>query len=183
MWKYRTIDLKQRQYDGMDLAVELMREWNGTGAANLYIVFKSALQILLDRQWIDSVQSVALELQYQIRSLSGLKRVYPKWPFYGEYREFVRNGMPTVMDLTAQSLYWECARLICLNAINLMPPIHKLFDGPLFHLFCHLQRDGDTNGVIKEMMGALKAVQKQRGSRGRGRRRSRGRGAARRHDH
>ena len=145
-------------------------------------MFKNALHILVDRQWIDSVQSVALELQFQIRSASGLKRVYPKWPFYEEYREFVKNGIPTVKDLTAQSLYWECARLICLNARNLMPPIYKLFDGPLFHFFCYVQRGGDEKGFIKEMMGALKAIQSQRGGRGRPRgmgRRGRGRAMGR----
>ena len=64
-----------------------------------------------------------------------------------------------VEDLTAQCLYWECARLLCLNEKNLMPPIHRLFDGPLFHSFCRLQHDGDSKGFVKEMMGRLMAME------------------------
>jgi len=154
VWKHRVVDLKRKQHDRRDLAVVLQTEWMDFGAANLYFVFKNALQILSDRGWIQRVQSIALELQFQIRFR--LRSFYGKWPFYAEYKDFLKNGVPVIRDLTAQCLYWECARTLCLNEKNLMPPIHRLFDGPLFHFFCHCQREGDRNGFIQEMLSKLR---------------------------
>ena len=153
VWKYRVVDLRLRRFEDQDLSVELLAVDQHEFASNLFFVFKNALRIISDRKWIDRVQCVALELQFQIRF--GLKRTYRKWPFYAEYRRFIKCGVPMVQDLTAQCLYWECARLICLNEKNIMPPIHQLFDGPLFHFFCYLQRSGDLKGYIKAMGSAL----------------------------
>lgn len=163
-WKARVIDLRHVKVGN----IQLLTRSKGFDTANLYIVFKEALHILSSRQWIDKVQALALELQYQVRSPAGLKQFYPKG---NQYRRFLQNGIPMVEDLTAQSLYWECCRLLCLNEKNLMPPIHKLFDGPLFHFFCHLQHNGDSTGYIKDIMSELKMVKSGNRGRGRGSRR------------
>ena len=76
VWKYRLIDLRLRRFDDADLAVNLLTEEQHEYSSNLLFVFKHTLRILSDRRWIDRVQSVALELQFQIRSPSGLSRVY-----------------------------------------------------------------------------------------------------------
>ena len=132
-WKQRFIDLKAEKYDDADWNIELA----DSGVSDmLRFVVHEAVRILFERQWIDEIQWTALTLQFELRS-----SVKSSGRFAAEHRRFLQNGIPMVSDLTAQSLFWECIWLLCLNETNILPPIHRFFDGPMFHFMCHLQRD------------------------------------------
>ena len=156
VWKQRFIDLKAKEHENADWNIELALnteyQWDGNHevADILRFVVHEAVRILYERRWIDQVQWTALTLQFEFRSFWRTNR-----QFAGHHRHFLQNGIPMVSDLTAQSLFWECVRLLCLNETNILPPIHRFFDGPMFHFMCHLQRDGDRNGFIQEMIDIL----------------------------
>eukprot|EP01083_Nonionella_stella_P176657 618724_1 len=155
------VNLKCIKHETCDLNLRLLTTHKNFDKANVHFVFRNTLDILFQRRWIDDIQHTALTLQFEVRF--SLKRVFPggRWPFYNEYMQFKRDGIPRVKDLTAQCLYWECARLICLSPENILPNICKLFDGPLFHFFCFQQANGDNQGICMDLMRTLKGYKEE----------------------
>eukprot|EP01084_Bolivina_argentea_P154970 270107_1 len=153
VYKCQTINLKQMQFNKQDWNIQLLTKAKKSEHADLYSVYKTTLKILKQRKWIDLTQRNALELQFEIRFL--FKKVHSTWDFYDKYCEFKTNGIPRNKDLTAQCLYWELSKLLCLNPVNILPHISELFDGPLFHYFCFEQSSGDKDGIMTELINKL----------------------------
>jgi len=150
------IDLKQMRFKSEWNMMCLLPKRRNCNEADLQTVFESTLKILIHNEWIGHIQHIALKLQFEIRH-SLRKRYGNNWPFYREYKEFKKNGVPRIEDLSAQWLYIELSRLLCWNKQNIHPCIHYLFDGVLYHLFCKMQSVDNKyeNDIISQMHTSL----------------------------
>ena len=141
----KIINLGEMKFDEYDLKIECEKPTEN-GKASAKRVVNKVLKILNDKNWITGTQSTALRMQFKfVDARTSLPQNISKM-----FRKYKQTGIPKVSDFTAQCLFWELSRWICFNPKQIIPQIHKLFNGPLFHFLCDVQRK-DAQWIMGEL--------------------------------
>jgi len=138
-YEFRSFDLERIQHDVMDLKVRLVRPKAGSACADIHELVPVVVDILEKRRWIPELHCQMLLLQYLLKQNGELSRQDDG--FRKAYAKFKEEGLPDVAAYTAQWLFVECCRLICWNYWYILPHIHDLIDGPLFHFLCKIMKE------------------------------------------